>query len=111
KYQKFISQFGVGVLIVKSSTNQDGGTEKYFIAPGNRFLVGRDAQCDIIILDTKVSRKHFSVLVETNNIWIEPLGDVNPVVLNGKHMIGKTKINDGDIIQIGDSIIHFKSLT
>jgi pSer/pThr/pTyr-binding forkhead associated (FHA) protein len=50
----------------------------------NEFLVGRSADCDLVLEDTLVSRRHARLFKKEGKVWIEDLNSSNGVFLNGK---------------------------
>jgi pSer/pThr/pTyr-binding forkhead associated (FHA) protein len=53
--------------------NSEVGTETLF--------VGRDAQCEIVISDSSVSRRHLRLTVDDERVSFEDLGSVSGVFL------------------------------
>lgn len=63
-------------------------------------VLGRDAECDIMIPSRQVSRRHARLVVTGEGTSIEDLGSKNGTHLNGE-IVGEIEIlNDGDMIQI-----------
>ena len=73
---------------------------------GKRWMVldsltfGRDQNCDIVISDRQVSRRHAIVSITDNGILIEDLGSKNGTHRNGNEVLVPEKLIDGDIIHI-----------
>lgn len=61
------------------------------------YTIGREPDCDIVLNDSNVSRRHAKLTIEPNKIWIEDLGSSNGISANGQ----KTKRHD---IQPNDEI-------
>lgn len=70
-------------------------------------LLGRIAACDILIDDTKASRRHARVRVEGSVAEIEDLDSSNGTLLNGKRVQRRT-LRAGDVIQIGAVRIEYR---
>ena len=68
--------------------------------------MGRVAGCDIVIDDTKASRRHARILVQGGVVEIEDLGSSNGTLLNGKP-VQRRIVRDGDQIQIGATTIVY----
>lgn len=62
--------------------------------------IGRDPDCGIVIPDRQVSRFHTRIYREDDQIWIEDLASKNGTYVNGNQIWDKTKLEDGDLIQI-----------
>ncbi len=78
----------------------DEGREKRHEVVG-RAVVGRDADCDILVSNLSVSRKH-AVLEETVAGWIiRDLSSVNGTFLKGKRAVDAV-LTSGDDLRFGD---------
>lgn len=76
-------------------------------SPGKRYymdhpmwVVGRDAQCDLVVPDRQVSRRHASIMLEENGYVLKDLGSKNGTFVNGRELAGQHLLQDGDEIQI-----------
>lgn len=73
---------------------------------GERWLIrgpmtiGRDADCDIVIPDRKISRQHAKLLPNPQGITLQDLNSKNGTHYNGSVLKGSTALADGDTIQI-----------
>jgi pSer/pThr/pTyr-binding forkhead associated (FHA) protein len=63
-------------------------------------LVGRDADCDIVITNRQVSRHHARFHLSKDGIWLEDLGSKNGTHHNGRLLTDKVMLQDGDVVQI-----------
>ena len=63
-------------------------------------IIGRSPDCDIVLDDRQVSRRHARVFREGDRYLVEDLGSKNNTHLNGRDLIGVTPLQDGDEIQI-----------
>ena len=85
---------------------------KQFLIRRNDILIGRTPDCEIALMDKKVSRHHAMIKVEylpvqkENCYRLIDLQSTNHVYLNGQ-MEAECVLNDGDKIQIGDTILRF----
>lgn len=72
-------------------------------------MIGRTQDCDIVLDDSGVSRKHLEIMrVNGEFRWID-LGSTNGTFYNGKKkMTGK--LDPGDTLQVGDTIFRFDML-
>ena len=69
-------------------------------AVSTQLIVGRDANCDIVVADRQVSRNHAKISLSTRGIILEDLGSKNGTHHNGKKIDKTVELEDGDIIQI-----------
>ncbi len=56
--------------------------QEYALAYGS-FSVGRDPACQVVVTDLKASRRHLSLSVQTDGVWIQDLGSRNGTRLEG----------------------------
>jgi DNA-binding winged helix-turn-helix (wHTH) protein len=63
-------------------------------------LIGRSAECDIVLDDRQVSRHHARVFRADDHYFIEDLGSKNGTHINGRDVTGVARLEDGDEIQI-----------
>lgn len=81
---------------------------RHVIPPGGA-LVGRSRECDIVLADANVSRRHAEVLPAAAGTWtIADLGSTNGVVVNGHRIQGTTQLQAGDRIALGTAAITFE---
>jgi len=70
-------------------------------------LIGRDAECAVIVDLPNVSRKHARIVVTGRHATIEDLGSTNGTVLGDQKVTGPTALRDADRIRIGDATLTF----
>jgi predicted component of type VI protein secretion system len=91
------------------------GPRALLVVDGRRMLVppsggtiGRSRDCEIVLHDTGVSRRHASVLPSDGGWTIEDLGSTNGVTLNGRRLHGSAQLEPGDVIELGSTEITFE---
>ena len=81
---------------------------RHVIPPGGA-LVGRSRECDVVLADANVSRRHAEVLPAAAGAWtIADLGSTNGVVVNGRRIKGAAPLQPGDRIALGTAEITFE---
>lgn len=71
---------------------------------GERPLVlGRSDACDVVVLDTLVSRRHCEIVQTDSTIQLRDLGSVNATVVNGRLTL-ECPLKEGDEIALGSTI-------
>ena len=63
-------------------------------------LVGRDEDCDLVIVDRQVSRRHASITRENEQYVLRDLDSKNGTFVNGQEVQSAHMLKDGDEIQI-----------
>jgi hypothetical protein len=70
--------------------------------------IGRSRECDVVLNDPNVSRKHAEVRPRGGSWIVTDLGSTNGVSVNGRRIEGPQVIKAGDRIEIGTSSIDFE---
>jgi hypothetical protein len=80
---------------------------RHVIPPGGA-TIGRSRDCDIVLADSNVSRRHAQVLPAAAGSWaIADLGSTNGVLVNGRKIAGSEQLTAGDRIALGTAEIAF----
>jgi len=69
-------------------------------------VIGRGEDCDLRLVDEKVSRKHACIEMRDGMAFIKDLGSINGIVIKGKR-VTEVVLNDGDRFKIGVSDVVF----
>lgn len=70
------------------------------------FLIGRAPDCDVVLPDQLVSRKHARIEKRADGWYVVDLDSGNGTFLN-EERINEELLYDGDLIQVGDAAISF----
>jgi hypothetical protein len=77
------------------------------VGPGGA-VIGRSRECDIVLQDSNVSRRHAEVRPSGGDGWtIADLGSTNGVKVNGR-TIGSAPLRPGDEITVGTVEVRFE---
>lgn len=63
-------------------------------------VIGREPDCDIVIPDRQVSRRHARIHITKEGIYLEDLGSKNGTHYNGQRVSELRTLEDGDVIQV-----------
>jgi hypothetical protein len=81
---------------------------RHVVPPGG-VLLGRSRDCDVVLADANVSRRHAEVRPGAAGIWtIADLGSTNGVRINGRQIAGTQPLAAGDRIVLGTAEIAFE---
>lgn len=69
-------------------------------------ILGRSQQCDLLIEDEWVSRRHCQVWTENQRIWVQDLGSTNGTFVDGQQIRQIVNLNLGQRIQLGKIILQ-----
>jgi pSer/pThr/pTyr-binding forkhead associated (FHA) protein len=64
-------------------------------------VIGRSRECDVVIDDDDVSRRHAALEVEDGVVYLRDLRSTNGTFLNGERVRGGIEILPGDAIDLG----------
>jgi hypothetical protein len=74
---------------------------RFTVAAGGT-LVGRSRECDVVLEDPDVSRRHARIVMGADGRWlVEDLGSTNGVAVNGGRISGAHPIASGDRVTFG----------
>jgi len=84
--------------------------ELFKLEGGDTWIAGRDASCDIVIRDQRVSRRQFEIRRHGNQFFILDLGSVNGTLLNGSPVSAADPvlIKSSDGISVLDNHLYFE---
>jgi hypothetical protein len=71
-------------------------------------VIGRSRDCDIVLADANVSRRHAEILPTEGGWSIGDLGSTNGTAVNGRRIRGAVSLSGGDRIEIGTSELRFE---
>lgn len=72
------------------------------------FTLGRSADCEVIIVERKVSRRHAEIRRQEEGFILRDLDSTNGTWLNGQRLSAPALLQDGDVIAIGDASFTFR---
>ena len=102
---KYSAALGKKALLVILS-RADFGTS--FVIDQPALVLGRQKDCDFVISDPLLSRHHCRVSSdESGDYWLEDLSSTNATYLNARKLQDKTRLQYGDRIVIGNTILRF----
>jgi hypothetical protein len=70
-------------------------------------VIGRAAECDIVIRASDISKRHCQIILESDRVLIEDLQSVNGTLLNGEP-VQLSELLDGDQLTIGEHVFHVR---
>src|SRR5262245_40118275 len=80
-----------------------------FVFEQDSVLIGRTSECDVVLYDPGVSRKHARIFSEAANYYVEDMGSSNGTKVNGA-IITKKQLSDGDAISLGPVVFNFAGM-
>lgn len=68
-----------------------------------RTVIGRSRECDCVLADGTVSRRHALLRHGDARWWLTDLGSLNGTWLNGRRVVDEAEVRPGDEVQFGDA--------
>jgi len=68
------------------------------------FYLGRDPQNDVVFKDAEVSRRHCTIIHEAGAFFIEDFDSTNGTFINKRQVMGLMPLENGDEVQLGETI-------
>jgi pSer/pThr/pTyr-binding forkhead associated (FHA) protein len=101
------------------SSNADGAGARYWLEhAGHAFelrqgpiVVGRSSDCNLVVDDALVSRRHAQLGVEGGRVFVEDLGSANGALVNDERIDRKRELLPGDRISIGKQQLFIRVRT
>jgi pSer/pThr/pTyr-binding forkhead associated (FHA) protein len=88
--------------VLKLIIEDDEGRKTVVPFVRDEITIGRQEGNTIRLTERNVSRRHARLMKSSAAVLIEDLGSYNGIRINGDRIAGQVKVNDGDLIQIGD---------
>jgi FHA domain-containing protein len=82
----------------------DGRTE---VVGSGGAVLGRSRECDVVLDDANVSRRHAEVRPSGGSWIVRDLGSTNGVKVNGRRIQGPQSLKRGDAIELGTARVIF----
>ena len=81
-----------------------------YIVPEGESIIGRSADCDLVLSRQGVSRRHVRLVCEGNVVTAEDLGSRNGTFLNSSPITGPMVLKHLDVLQVGDTMLLYNEL-
>ncbi len=65
------------------------------------FSIGRSDGCDLVVTDTRVSRRHCQLMLVDDAPYVLDSGSRNGVYVNGERVTGGRALRAGDCLRLG----------
>ena len=81
---------------------------KRLVLPSSGATIGRSRDCDVVLADPNVSRRHAELRPDGQGGWqVRDLGSTNGVKVNGRKIDGPAPLQSGDRLALGTADVRF----
>jgi len=71
-------------------------------------VLGRQAECDLQLIEGHASRRHAKFSLADDGVWLEDLNSANGTFVNGAKITGKVKLSSGDRLRFDVEEFDFR---
>ena len=86
---------------------QGSNPGQLFPLEGERAVLGRHPDCDIVLESGAVSRQHARIVTREGDFFVEDLNSRNGTFVNGRAVEGRQRLEEGDQLSICDLVFVF----
>jgi hypothetical protein len=104
-----------GTLDVAAEMSRSAGGAALVLGDGRRvpiadggLSIGRLPECDVVLADGNVSRRHAEVRLVDGRYMAVDLGSTNGTKVNGSPLTAPRELQAGDQITVGNSVLRFE---
>ncbi|GMV90526.1 MAG: hypothetical protein AMXMBFR82_03040 [Candidatus Hydrogenedentota bacterium] len=73
-------------------------------------VIGRASECDVVLVDSMVSRRHARVWNDGKSVKVEDLGARNGILVNGQK-VSRLRVDEGDEFTVGTHTFRIAKVT
>jgi phosphoserine phosphatase RsbU/P len=90
---------------------QGGEVGKVYDLDGERWVMGRSPECDLVLDVAAVSRRHVILTEEEGHYFVQDLGSRNGTYINNQRVVDRGPLQNGDRMLICDILFEFSDGT
>ncbi|MBU4261573.1 MAG: FHA domain-containing protein [Proteobacteria bacterium] len=83
----------------------DKVVKQFAIEDGERLVIGRSSEADVVVDNTAISRKHTALERRNGVYFLEDLGSLNGTMVNGKKIDSCVQLFDDDVVEVGKFLL------
>lgn len=92
---------------LRISEGKEAGRE--FTFAQGEVLIGRTSDCDVVLYDPGISRKHCRFFAEKGAYFVEDMESANGTLVNGA-AVKRQELADGDAVSLGPVVFSFSAV-
>lgn len=74
---------------------------------GALLTIGRGSECDVVIPDASISRRHVQIIRQESGLYAQDLGSRNGTAINGQRLSAPRRLEDGDTLTVGNIPLRY----
>ncbi len=86
---------------------EKGGASRTVLLDGDKLVIGKREDCQIVLAKPNVSRQHCEILRQGDKHILRDMGSSNGTIVNGTRIDRPVYLVDGTEIEVGDCIITY----
>ena len=83
------------------SIRRQGAEPRTVTVAGAEAVLGKQPDCQVVLADSKVSRRHARLFERDGRVFVEDLGSTNGTLVVGRAIEGEMPLADGAVFEIG----------
>jgi len=88
---------------------REGEPDRQFVATGDRCVIGRSPDSDLVLPDTSISRTHATIRFQGDRAVVHDEGSMNGIFLNGEQ-VKEALVRAGDFVSVGEYTVVLRPM-
>ncbi len=88
-----------------------GRTREVNLPIGTTLAIGRAPDNDLVLEDKAVSRKHATLNLTYDGLYVKDIGSVSGTTLNGAQIVRERNVRKGDILKLGETTVRIADIS
>ena len=93
-------------ITIETKLGQDKVSQSHFVQ--NEVMIGRDANCDLSVMDDALSAHHARIVFHHGQWWLEDLNSTNGTFLNREKLAVPAVVITGDEFKCGNTFFNIR---
>lgn len=98
-------------ILILQHQRPDGEVDTYHLKAGRRYHLGRGSQCQVRVLDLKLSRQHCAFEYAEAGWLLVDLASTNGCSVDGERVSGSRPLRQGSLVAAGSTTVRVERIT
>jgi pSer/pThr/pTyr-binding forkhead associated (FHA) protein len=98
-------------ILILQHQRPDGEVDTYHLKAGRRYHLGRGSQCQVRVLDLKLSRQHCAFEHGDAGWQLVDLASTNGCSVDGERVSGSRSLRQGSLVAAGSTTVRVERIT